>query len=136
MFKQNSESPSGSQSAETIIGPSVKVEGDLNAVGNIIVEGMVSGTLSTDKDITVGTKAEITADVKATNATIAGTVKGKISVSGHLTLASTAKITGDVTTGTISVENGAQMNGQLSMGSAPVSSSTFSGQSDKQSPKE
>jgi len=137
MFKQGSEPSSESPSAETIIGPSVKVEGDLNAVGNVIVEGFVNGKLSSDKDITIGSEAEVTADIKANNATIAGVVKGTISVTGHLTLESTAKISGDIKTGTISVKNGAEMNGQLSMGAtpAPASSPSFSEKPDKESSK-
>ncbi len=126
MFKQDSASAGGNSSAETIIGPSVKVEGDLNAVGNVAIEGMVNGTISTDKDIRIGVEADVQADIKAQNATIAGKVKGKLSISGKLNLESTAKITGDVSTGTISIENGAEMNGQVTMGSAPVSPANYS----------
>lgn len=105
---------------ETIIGPSVKVEGDLIAVGNVVVDGMVNGTLVTDKNVTIGEKAEITADVKAANADIAGSVKGKISLENDLTVRSSAKIAGDISTGTISIESGAQINGQLQMGGGKV----------------
>jgi len=125
MFKQESSTTNGSMSAETVIGPSVKVEGDLNAVGNVAIEGMVNGTISTDKDIRIGAEADVQADIKAQNATIAGTVKGKLSISGKLNLESTAKITGDVSTGSISIENGAEMNGQVTMGSSPVSPANY-----------
>lgn len=102
--------------AETVIGPSVKVEGDLKGVGNILVEGILTGTLTTDKDVTVGEKAQIQADITAQNATIAGTINGSVTVHGHLTINATAKISGDITTKTIAVESGARINGHLKMG--------------------
>lgn len=126
MFKQDSGTTGNTSSAETVIGPSVKVEGDLNAVGNVSIEGMVNGTISTDKDVHVGSEADITADIKAQNATVAGKIKGKLSITGNLTLESTAKITGDVSTGSISIQNGAEINGQLTMGSAPMSATSYS----------
>lgn len=102
--------------AATVIGPAVKVEGDLRGTGNILVEGTVTGNLSTDKDITVGEKADIKANLSAMNASIAGTVNGSLVVSGHLVIKSSAKITGDITTKTIAVESGARINGHLKMG--------------------
>lgn len=118
MFQKGEEASAG---AGTIIGPSVKVEGDLNANGNIIIEGSVSGNITTDKDITIGQNANIIADVKAGNATIAGQVKGSLNVTGHLSIQSSAKINGDIKTSTIAIESGAQINGMLNMGSDPLS---------------
>jgi len=115
MFKQSPESQPAS-SSETIIGPSVKIEGELKAVGNVSIEGLVTGSVSTDKDVLVGEKAVIVADVRAQNATIAGQVKGSIQISGHLTLRPSAKVQGDINTKTIAIESGAQINGQLVMG--------------------
>jgi len=115
MFQKSDEAMRG---AETIIGPSVKVDGDLNATGNVIIEGSVNGNISTDKDITIGVAADIVADVKATNATISGKVKGSMEIEGHLNIKSSAKINGDIKTATISIESGAQINGMLNMGGA------------------
>ena len=38
---------------ETIVGPSVKVEGDLNSDGNIVIEGQVNGKIKTTKQLRV-----------------------------------------------------------------------------------
>ena len=51
--------------------------------------------INTDKDLHVGNKAQITANVKANNATIAGQIQGSIKIKGHLDLKSTANIEGD-----------------------------------------
>ena len=119
MFQKSSEEMNTSNDSSTIIGPSVRVEGDLHAIGNVTVEGIINGTLETDKDVSIGQNAEITADVKAQNATVAGIIKGKIDISNHLTIKSSANITGDINTQTISIDPGGQINGQLKMGGSP-----------------
>lgn len=125
MFKQNADmSKQGGGVAETTIGPSVKVEGDVNAVGDVFVEGTVQGTISTDQHVTIGANAEVIADIKANSAEIAGKVKGKITIVQDLAIKSTAHITGDLSTSNLSMEKGATLNGQVTMGSAPVISSS------------
>lgn len=119
MFQKQSATSSMAQ-AETVIGPSVKVEGDLKGVGNVLIEGILSGTLSTDKDVTIGEGAQIQANITAQNATIAGTINGSITINGHLTIKSTAKISGDINTKTIAVESGSRINGHLKMGEMPA----------------
>jgi cytoskeletal protein CcmA (bactofilin family) len=118
MFQKQSSNSSMAQ-AETVIGPSVKVEGDLKGVGNVLIEGILTGTLTTDKDVTIGEGAQIQANVSAQNATIAGTINGSVTIHGHLTIKATAKISGDINTKTISVESGSRINGHLKMGEMP-----------------
>ena len=122
MFQKNASG--GEQDAETIIGAGVKVEGDVKGAGNILVEGHVNGTLTTEKDVTVGEQAEIKANISAANASIGGRVHGSVAVSGHLTIRSTANITGDIATKTIAVESGARINGHLKMGEEHASAKT------------
>ena len=122
MFKQNSvdQSTKGG-SADTVIGPSVKVEGDVNAIGNVLIEGSVNGTITTDKHVVIGEGADVTADIKADSAEISGKVKGKISIGKDLSITSSAQVTGDISTGTLSMDKGAKLTGQVTMGSAAVS---------------
>lgn len=100
---------------ETFIGSSVKVEGDFVSKGNVTVEGMVCGTLKTEKDLKVGAAAKISASVFATNAYVAGEVKGNMKVSGKLELTDTSKIYGDVEAKTIVMAAGAVLNGKCTM---------------------
>ncbi len=115
MFQKNGNATVSGE-AQTVIGPAVKVEGDLKGTGNVLIEGTLTGTLTTDKDVTVGEKADIKANISATNASVAGSVNGSLMISGHLIIKSSAKITGDITTKTIAVESGARINGHLKMG--------------------
>jgi len=128
MFQKNGNTAVSGE-AQTVIGPAVKVEGDLKGTGNVLIEGTLTGTLTTDKDVTVGEKADIKANINATNASVAGSVNGSLAISGHLIIKSSAKITGDITTKTIAVESGARINGHLKMGETNGQSAKPSAQS-------
>ncbi len=103
---------------ETIIGQSVKVEGEFNADGNVIIEGQVVGKIKTKKDLKAGDSSVIKADIEADNAWIAGEVTGKLTIKNHLELTASAKINGDINTQLLTTETGAKINGNLQMNEA------------------
>jgi len=105
---------------ETIIGPSVKVEGDFKADGNIIIEGELSGNVKTKKNLRVGESAKLKADVEAENIWIGGEITGNLKISGQLEMSSNAKIIGDIETSVLTVETGAKINGNVKMGEEEV----------------
>jgi cytoskeletal protein CcmA (bactofilin family) len=112
MFSKDSK-PEKFKDAETIIGPTLKVKGNFQGSGDIVVDGILDGSIKTDADIFVGEKAKITATIESQEAIINGHVQGSIKVKKYLAIGSTAKITGDVQCEEISVEKGAVINGQL-----------------------
>ncbi|MCX6785237.1 MAG: polymer-forming cytoskeletal protein [Candidatus Komeilibacteria bacterium] len=116
MFKDDQAKQAGR--AETIIGPSVKVEGDFIGDGDVIVEGIVLGNLKTKNHLRVGKEAKIQAEVECSNAFIAGEIIGNITVAGEIELTADARVKGDITASLLSVEKGAQINGRISMGNA------------------
>jgi cytoskeletal protein CcmA (bactofilin family) len=114
MFKQ--ENKNNPKEAETVIGPSVVVKGNLNSNGNIVIEGILKGGVKTSGDVFVGDKAQITADVEAKTARIGGEISGNIKIENTLYLTSTAKILGDIACALLAVEQGAIINGRIIMG--------------------
>jgi cytoskeletal protein CcmA (bactofilin family) len=100
---------------ETVVGPSVTVEGDFSSEGNIVVKGTVSGSVKTSKLLTVEKGAKILANVRAGNAIISGSVKGNVKVLDRLDLHDTAQVSGDVDCKVLSVMAGALIQGKLSM---------------------
>lgn len=109
--------------AETVVGPSVKIQGDLNSEGNIRIEGSVTGKVNTTQSVHIGEAAVITADMHAGNAIVAGQVQGNIKVSGNLILQSTARVNGDIACGILRVEDGALFSGKCNMKGAAVEKS-------------
>ena len=83
MFAKNQ--PTTSQkSIETIIGPSVKVEGNFKGEGDLVIEGILVGDLQTKNNLKVGQNAIVDANIKANNAFISGKIKGNIIVKGKI----------------------------------------------------
>ncbi|MDO8592195.1 MAG: polymer-forming cytoskeletal protein [bacterium] len=113
--KQSQGGTTASNEFETVIGPSVKVKGDFNAQGNVIVEGLVEGSIKTSGNLEVGEKAKINASVEAREAKIGGEIRGNLKIKGFLEITATAKIFGDLEAASISVERGAIINGKCIM---------------------
>ena len=101
---------------ETVIGPSVQVEGNFVANGDVIIEGTVSGSIKTEKNLRISEGAKVFAKISAANATVAGEVQGDIKVEGTLELSSTARIFGDVRTKTLNIAAGASLHGKCTAG--------------------
>ncbi|MEW6610594.1 MAG: polymer-forming cytoskeletal protein [Patescibacteria group bacterium] len=101
---------------ETIIGTSVKLEGDFVGENNVVVEGMVHGSMKTTQNLRITPHAKIFASVEAQNASIAGEIHGNMKIADQLELLSTARVNGDIETKIISVAHGAILNGKITMG--------------------
>ena len=114
MFKQQEEKTNFKE-VETIIGPSVKVKGNFNGQGNIIVEGTVEGSIKTNGNIFIGDKAKISASIEAKEAKIGGKIIGNIKIKNYLEITALANITGDIECASLSIEKGAILNGKWTM---------------------
>ncbi|NQV90602.1 polymer-forming cytoskeletal protein [Candidatus Uhrbacteria bacterium] len=124
MFKDKSKNAMPSSSSnETIIAQGVRVEGDFQSQGDVVIDGEVVGSVVTQSSLHVGESAKIHADVKAANAVIAGEIIGNVVVGEMLELLSTSHVQGDITTERISVAAGARINGQIRMESKQKGSS-------------
>ncbi len=100
---------------ETVVGPSVKIQGDLNSEGNIRIEGQVQGKVKTSQSVLIGNGAKINADVLAGNAIVGGEVQGNLKISGNLILQTTAVVIGDIACAILRVEDGAKFTGKCTM---------------------
>ena len=100
---------------ETVVGPSVHVEGDFASEGNILVKGTVSGNVKTSRLLAVEEGAKIFANVIAANATISGHIKGNVKVDDRLELTESAQILGDIVCQTLVIAAGALVQGKVSM---------------------
>src|SRR3989339_1072045 len=105
---------------ETVVGPSVHVEGDFASEGNMLIKGMVSGNVKTSKLLTVEKGAQILANVRAGSAHVSGNIKGNVKVEEKLELSSSAQILGDITCSILVVEPGALVQGKVMMNGVSI----------------
>lgn len=101
--------------AETVVGPSVKIQGDLNSEGNIHIEGQVTGKVTTTQSVFIKEGAKITADISAGNAVVGGEVQGNLKIASHVILQPSARVNGDIVCQILRVEDGAQFSGKCNM---------------------
>jgi cytoskeletal protein CcmA (bactofilin family) len=104
-----------SNASESIVGPSVKIDGDLKSQGNLRIDGTVTGKVKTTQNLYVGESANISADIEAENAVIGGVVQGNVKVTGALVLGRNGRLLGDMVCGTLQVEEGGYFAGKCQM---------------------
>lgn len=104
-----------SAAPETIVGATVKIEGDLVSEGDIKVDGLVAGKIKTSKNLYVGPMAKIEADVEAQNAVLAGIVKGDVKIKESLVIQETGKVDGNIACARLAIADGAHFSGTATM---------------------
>jgi len=82
---------------------------------NLRINGRFEGNLKTKGILTIGNNATVLADIEGENIVISGYVKGKIKATGLLALTSSANVNADIETTSISIEEGAILNGKCRM---------------------
>ena len=99
---------------ETVMGPSTRLEGELISEGNIRLDGIFTGTLKISGNVLVGETAKINADINARNVSIAGAVRGNVS-GNRVQILRTGRVWGDIRATALTTEEGAFIDGKISM---------------------
>lgn len=99
---------------DTVLGANCTVEGVLRSNANVRLDGTFSGTLEIDGNVLVGETAKITADINAKNVSIAGAVRGNVS-GKKVQLLRTGRIWGDIHALALTTEEGAFIDGKITM---------------------
>jgi cytoskeletal protein CcmA (bactofilin family) len=100
------------KSSFTLLGADIAIDGDLAATADLHLDGRVDGDINCAA-LVQGETSEIIGMVVAESAHVAGTIRGSITANS-LVILKTARIEGDVTYGTLSIEEGAQVEGNFS----------------------
>lgn len=109
--------PPRSMGGAAVIGPSIRIKGDVSGQEDLVVEGQVEGEISLEKhDVTIGPSGKARADVRGKNIRVEGEVHGDLFGMETVVLTSSGKVTGNITAPTVSLENGATFKGSIDMG--------------------
>lgn len=114
MFKRKEELVQ-SGAAETVVGTSVKLKGNLKSDGDITVDGSVNGEIKTKGTVTIGPNANIIANVHAKNVNISGTVQGNVVATDRLNISESGRVYGDISANILSITAGALFSGKSTM---------------------
>ena len=100
------------------IGAGARFEGKLEFDRTVRIDGTFVGEIETGDELVVGAGGRVEARIRAGTLVIAGTVVGDVEVRERLVLEATAVLQGDVDTPSLRIEEGAVLQGRVSMNRA------------------
>ena len=97
------------------LGPRDSMHGRLEIQGDLKIAGTVEGELKASGDVTVDNTATVQATIEGANVSVRGQVNGNVTARRRLTLGGSGRLNGDVKVGRLTVEDGATLNGNVTM---------------------
>jgi cytoskeletal protein CcmA (bactofilin family) len=103
----------------TVIGPSILINGKLTGDEDLTVRGRVEGELSLTKTLIVEPSGVVKANVAVKNAVVSGVVVGNIQATESVELTHEGRMVGDIRSPRVIIVDGASFRGRIDMGELP-----------------
>ncbi len=113
----------GAANLSAFIDQGSEFEGKLSFKDTVRIDGCFRGEITSQNTLVVGETGEIMATVRSRNVIVSGTVTGNVFATEKIVLHKTARVEGDVEAGCVAIEEGALLNGKITMSGMPKSSS-------------
>lgn len=98
------------------VGKSITIKGDLSGDEDVVIEGKVEGKVSLpENQLTVGASGSCEATVHAKTVIVVGRIAGDVSAVERVEVQSSGVVEGDVKSPRLVVEEGAVLNGSITM---------------------
>lgn len=97
--------------AASVIAAGTKVTGDIEAAGDIRIDGAVQGEVR-GRTVTIGHDGSVEGEIVAESVTVEGKVKGPV-FAGHIHLGAASTVEGDLSSDNISIDKGASLVGAV-----------------------
>ena len=97
----------------TILGKEFTVTGDLKGTGSIVISGQVKGNGDIEGLVELASTAVWEGNIRTDDVIIGGTVKGDVFARGKLEITGSARIFGNVSGTSVSVAQGAMIDGTM-----------------------
>lgn len=117
MFKRNKKRTATEleqQAIATVIGPDVKIVGDLSGESAVRIDGAIEGHVTIKNGVILGDHATVLGNLQSDYVVVYGHLQGNIETKG-LYLKSSGVINGDIHVESIEIELGGKYNGKLNM---------------------
>lgn len=99
----------------SVLGPTLRFKGELTAAEDLLIQGQVVGSIKHTRRLTIGTHGKVKAKIEGHIVSIAGTVEGDVQAKTSVAVTGTGCLTGDVHAPSVSIVDGADFNGNVSM---------------------
>ncbi|VAX23483.1 hypothetical protein MNBD_NITROSPINAE02-342 [hydrothermal vent metagenome] len=97
------------------LGEDTDFKGLLSFEGTVRLDGRFEGEVTSDDNLIIGESAEVKAEIHVGTVLIQGKVEGNIRASKKLTITNKGKVIGNVDTTALHIEEGAVLEGKVTM---------------------
>src|SRR5690606_3536829 len=101
-------------SSISVFAEGLKLEGDVESLSDVRVDGYILGNVSSQRKVMIGEKGKITGNIKAQEVCVMGEMTGDIVVEGLAKIGANGKFKGNIVSASIQIESGAEVEGTLS----------------------
>jgi cytoskeletal protein CcmA (bactofilin family) len=101
--------------ANTVIGSSIVIDGEISGDEDLVIQGTVKGRISVKESLFVENSGVVEADIDTQNVEISGRVTGNILASEKVELKADCRVTGDIKAPRILIADGASFKGNVDM---------------------
>jgi cytoskeletal protein CcmA (bactofilin family) len=98
-----------------VLGPTDSLKGTLRTESGVTIHGDVEGEILAIGDVIVESTATVIATLEGRNIDIRGQVRGNVTSTRRLSLSGSGSLQGDATAARLVVQDGATLNGSISM---------------------
>lgn len=101
--------------ANTIIGPSIVIDGEISGDEDLAIQGTVKGKISLKESLLVESSGVVEADIDVQNVEVSGRVTGNVVATNKVELKADCRVVGDVRAPRILIADGASFKGSVDM---------------------
>ena len=111
MFQSNK----STNSLSSILGPELKIEGNINVKGDLLIYGEVNGSIICQGTVNAAKGSIVKGNIHAQNASVNGKIEGDLEVELKAVLGKGSHLEGNLQASFITIEEGARFDGMCHM---------------------
>ncbi|MBH24750.1 MAG: hypothetical protein CMH57_09925 [Myxococcales bacterium] len=101
--------------ANTIIGTSITIDGEITGTDPVIVQGTVKGRIALEDNVYIDESGVVEADIQTPSVEISGQFTGDVTASERVELKPEARMSGNIRSPRILIADGANFKGHIDM---------------------
>lgn len=95
------------------VGEKLSIKGEIVGEGDLELAGRFEGIVNVNGRVIVGERAEVDADISASNIVVGGKVRGNLNATGRVEILPQGILTGNLKSGSFSAADGALVKGEI-----------------------
>ena len=95
------------------VGEKLSIKGEIVGEGDLELAGRFEGIVSVNGRVFVGERAEVDADISASNIVVGGKVRGNLNATGRVEILPQGVLTGNLKSGSFAAADGALVKGEI-----------------------